>query len=215
MRWCVAFALVVSSSSTALGQPAEPAAPSAPPAGPAGEPEEESSNLDDFSHRYQVNLRATFGKGYRVAFAYGDHEVCGDDDETPCYSGSPAFTDLDLGFGVTEGLELSVSIRLGLEDEAKMGTVKPAFPLTLGLGVRSYPDPLSRVKLFIAARLLWDLTKTGAGEEQDFAVRAEPGLQVEIVRYVALYAQFGVTIGFLRWLRFEADAGGGVQFRVP
>ena len=190
---------------------------------PAAE-EPAPSKLEDFRHRHQVSLRATFGKGYRLAFAYGENEVCGRDggtaDETPCYSGSPAFADLDLSFGLTDGLEVSALVRLGLEAEftgleSGTGIAKTTRPLTLGLGIRAYADPPARVKIFLGARVLYDLTEAGAEGKNDLAVRAEPGLQVEIVRYVALYIQAGATIGFLRWLRFEIDGGGGIQLRVP
>jgi hypothetical protein len=32
---------------------------------------------------------------------------------------------------------------------------------------------------------------------------------------VAPYLQFGETIGFVRWLRFDIDGGVGVQARLP
>lgn len=192
---------------------------------PPAQPEQPApSKLEDFRHRHQVSLRAAFGKGYRLAFAYGEHEICGEDDgtpdETPCYSGSPAFFDLDLSFGVTDGIELTALLRLGLESEitglnAAAGAPEETKPLTLGFGIRAYADPPARVKIFVGARLLYDLTEAGAEGKNDFAVRAEPGLQIEIVRYVAFFIQGNATIGFLRWLRFEIDGGGGIQLRIP
>lgn len=199
--------------------PAEPTlvapTPDEPATVPAPDAPAPASNLEDFRHKHQVSLRATFGKGYRLAFAYGEGEVCGENgDETPCYTGSPAFADLDLSFGLTDGLELSALVRLGLESEWT-GAPETTRPLTLGLGIRAYADPPARVKVFVGARVLYDLTEAGAAGKNDLAIRAEPGLQVEIVRYVALYVQAGATIGFLRWLRFEVDGGGGIQLRIP
>jgi hypothetical protein len=185
-----------------------------PPAAPA------PSKLEDFSHRHQVSARAMFGKGYRLAFAYGEEEPCGLEDDgetldaTPCYDASPAFTDLDLSFGVTDGLEISALIRLGLEDEFTGGPEQTT-PLVLGFGIRAYADPLARVKFFLGARVMYDLTEAGRDGDRDLAVRAEPGLQIEIIRYVAFFLQANATIGFLRWLRFEIDAGAGLQLRVP
>jgi hypothetical protein len=212
-------------------EPMTPHLPDETVTGPAPAPEPAPSKLQDFRHRHQVSIRATFGKGYRLAFAYGEHERCGEDpdapdglDDTPCYSGSPAFADLDLSFGLTDALELSALIRLGLEAEfTGLGTepgvtasaLEETRPLVLGFGIRVYADPPSRVKVFLGARVLYDLTKAGAEGKQDFAIRAEPGLQIEIIRYVALYIQANATIGFLRWLRFEVDGGGGIQLRVP
>lgn len=208
--------------------PDEPHTPPPPPeesTPPADAPPEPApSKLEDFRHRHQVSARATFGKGYRLAFAYGEHEVCGrnDDgaDETPCYSGSPAFADLDLSFGLTDGLELSLMMRLGLEAEVtgalnSAGDFDETRPLVLGFGIRAYADPPARVKVFLGARIMYDFTKAGVDEKNDFAIRAEPGLQIEIIRYVAFYIQAGATLGFLRWLRFEIDGGAGLQLRVP
>lgn len=209
-------------------EPQTPPPPDETPA-PAPAPAPAPSKLEDFRHRHQVSVRAAFGKGYRLAFAYGEHEICGRDgddqpDETPCYSASPAFADLDLSFGLTDGFELSALLRLGLEGEATGLGADPADPgaalertkpLTLGFGIRAYADPPSRVKVFLGARILYDLTKAGADNKNDFAIRAEPGLQIEIVRYVAFFLQANATIGFLRWLRFEVDGGAGIQLRVP
>lgn len=212
----------------ASAEPTPPPPAEDPVAPPAPAPTPTPSKLEDFRHRHQVSLRAAFGKGYRLAFAYGDHEVCGNDDgqpdETPCYSASPAFFDLDLSFGLTDGFELSALLRLGLEAEftglgtspgAPVSALEETKPLTLGFGLRAYADAPSRVKVFVGARLLYDLTKAGADGKRDFAVRAEPGLQIEIVRYVAFFIQANATIGFMRWLRFEIDGGGGIQLRIP
>ena len=37
----------------------------------------------------------------------------------------------------------------------------------------------------------------------------------EVMRNFGVYVQFGETIGFVRWLRFEIDVGIGVQARFP
>jgi len=69
----------------ASATPQEPAPPveeeGQAPAPPSEEPA--PSKLEDFRHRHQVSARATFGKGYRLAFAYGDHEICGRDGGQP------------------------------------------------------------------------------------------------------------------------------------
>lgn len=216
---------------TSNEEPQTPPPAEEAPARPEPAPEPAPSKLEDFRHRNQVSIRAAFGKGYRLVFAYGEHERCGKDpdapdglDDTPCYQGAPAYADLDLSFGVTDGLELSALVRLGLEAEftglgydpaAPATALEETRPLTLGFGIRAYADAPARVKVFLGARLLYDLTKAGAEEKNDFAVRAEPGLQIEIVRYVAFFIQANATIGFLRWLRFEVDGGGGIQLRIP
>jgi hypothetical protein len=37
----------------------------------------------------------------------------------------------------------------------------------------------------------------------------------EVMRNLGLYIQFGETLGFVRWMRFEIDVGVGVQARLP
>ena len=49
----------------------------------------------------------------------------------------------------------------------------------------------------------------------DLGVRNSNGLMIEVMRNLGFYAQFGETIGFVRWLRFEIDFGLGVQARFP
>lgn len=206
---------------TGNAEPSPPPPAEEGPAQPPAAPEAPPSKLQDFRHRYQVSARAAFGKGYRLVYGYAEHEICGHGsetvgggDETPCNAGTPAFADLDLSFGVTDGLELSALVRLGLEEEFT-GAVDATRPLMLGFGIRAYPDAPARVKVFLGVRLMYDLTKAGQEGKRDLAVRAEPGLQVEIVRYVAFFVQADATVGFLRWLRFEVDAGAGIQLRVP
>ena len=47
----------------------------------------------------------------------------------------------------------------------------------------------------------------------DFGIRSALGLQFDILRYVGLFAQGGVILGFNRWLTFTVDFSGGVQVR--
>jgi hypothetical protein len=49
----------------------------------------------------------------------------------------------------------------------------------------------------------------------DFAVRNSNGFMFEVMRNLGVYVQFGETIGFVRWLRFEIDGGLGIQARLP
>ncbi len=179
-----------------------------------------------FNHKHQGYLRLTAGTGYRFIVPYEDDAICGpptpaepEGDTSPCESRAPWFLDADAGFGASEGVELSVMLRLGLEKEG----LNDARPLVLGPGIRLYPSPDSRVKIFMALRVLIDFTKVGPQEpddtepqeKTDVALRGEPGLQVEITRNVGLYLQAGVTFGAVRWFHFEGDGGFGVQGRFP
>ena len=52
-------------------------------------------------------------------------------------------------------------------------------------------------------------------KNNDFGVRNANGLMFEVMRNFGFYIQFGETVGFVRWLRFEIDGGAGVQARIP
>ena len=52
-------------------------------------------------------------------------------------------------------------------------------------------------------------------KNNDFGIRNANGLMFEVMRNLGFYIQFGETVGFVRWLRFEIDGGVGVQARIP
>ena len=43
----------------------------------------------------------------------------------------------------------------------------------------------------------------------DFGIRNANGFMFEVMRNLGFYIQFGETLGFVRWLRFEIDARRG------
>jgi hypothetical protein len=196
----------------AAAQPAD-----APPIGAPETPV--PAQTVSFDHRHQGYARLTFGTGYRFIVPYQDSAICGPNGDTsPCESRSPGFMDADVGFGASAGVELGVMLRIGLEYE----DLNDSYPLVFGPGIRIYPSPESRVKLFLAFRVLFDFTNIGpklpgqpVTPKTDIALRGEPGLQFEIDRHVGVFLQGGVTFGAVRWFQFEADGGLGVQVRFP
>ena len=123
-------------------------------------------------------------------------------------------------FGVTTDLEITAMFRYG---------VIPTEPteesqLIAGLGIRSLLMPEDVFKLFLGARVILDFTPEGvlatspfAGEwgDVDLGVRGEFGLQVDVFRYMGIYAQIGVNILFLRAFGIWGDAQAGLQARFP
>jgi len=47
----------------------------------------------------------------------------------------------------------------------------------------------------------------------DVGIRSALGIQFDLLRYVGLYAQAGLILGFSRWLSFLVDFGGRLQVR--
>lgn len=168
------------------------------------------------SHRYQVGLRVGIGVPFTFGLKYKDGPPCDDAMQTWCRHFGVGMLDLDLGFGVTDSIEVSFSARFGLADEEASHSA----PLSLGLGLRAYGSPESMVKAYFGPRLILDLTGADSAvrpgwKSVDFGVRADVGIQVDFMRYVGAYGQLGLTLSFLRALMFVPDLSIGLQVRLP
>jgi len=168
---------------------------------------------DSRSHRMQVGLRVGAGVDARFAIKYGTGPSCGTPGETFCRRLGTGLLDVEVGFGVTDTIELSVLGRFGLADDA----AAQAMPLLVGLGIRAYGSPHSMVKLFFGARVMVDFTSSEVPDYNsiDIGARGEFGVIVDVLRYLGLYAQLGVAIHFLNALNFIGDVTGGIQARFP
>jgi len=180
----------------------------------AADEELEGVPEDSLMHLNQVGLRIGLGAPYVFAVKYGEGPRCGEDPgETFCRRLGSITLDAELGFGVSDTVELSILTRFGLnaDDAAE------ARPLTFGFGARAYTAPHSIVKLYFGGRAMLDVTSSDVPEWStvDVGVRGELGLQVDLARYVGLYVQLGETISFLRGLYFVTDGTGGAQVRFP
>jgi hypothetical protein len=105
-----------------------------------------------------------------------------------------------------------VDLRFGLEQDftqTRQFAVAPGF--------RYWVDPELYTKFFATIQMAIDTTdqQTTAVKNNDFGVRNANGFMYEVMRNFGVYIQFGETIGFRRWLRFEIDGGVGVQARFP
>lgn len=168
------------------------------------------------SHRYQLGLRAGIGIPYMFGLQYkGNNPDCDPDPthETWCRHFGVGTLDFDLGFGVSDSIELSFDARFGLANEKAAGSP----PVSIGLGMRAYGSPEANVKVYFGPRLILDLTSsdTPYWNSADFGVRADVGLQVDFVRYVGMYGQLGLSLTFLRALMLVPDLSIGLQVRLP
>lgn len=176
------------------------------------EPREEVPS-ESLHHRNQVGARIGIGVPYIFAVRYGEGPQCDASGETFCRRLGPGLIDLELGFGISETVELSAVARLGLaEDEAAASS-----PVGFGLGARAYGSPHAMFKLFFGGRIMLDVTSSDRPEWKsvDVGLRGELGLQMDIVRYAGIYVQLGETVSVLRGLYFTTDLSGGVQARFP
>jgi hypothetical protein len=172
-----------------------------------------------YSHKGQFGVHASFGLGYRALFPYDDDDYCGDDNAV-CWGAPPPLFELGLAYGVSKSVELLVDMRLGLTTDFKpqrVGEDAPR-PLSFDAGAKIYIDDSGSAKLFTSILFHIDRTDysaSGASQSTDYGVRNVNGLLLDFHRTFGLYLAFGETISFVRWLRFEVDAGIGVQARFP
>ncbi|HEY3352564.1 MAG TPA: hypothetical protein VGQ83_04900 [Polyangia bacterium] len=178
---------------------AEPPAPASAPA-PLG-----------LSHYHQAGLTVVFGSGYRGLVRYDGSPTCDASGKTFCTGRLPAFMDLAGSFGLTRALAAIVDLRLGLEQD-----FTHSHPLALAPGIKYYIDPEDRLKFFATLQLVLDFTAQLPGVARtDVGVRNANGLQLDLGRHFGVFVQFGETIAFVRFFRFELDLGGGLEVRFP
>jgi hypothetical protein len=170
------------------------------------------------SHKYQFGVAARAGTGYRVIAPYHE-EFCGDkkDDDgnkSVCGSRQRVWLEVSPSFGITSSLELLVDVRLYLEGD----TFTPSKAFFVAPSIKYYTDPGDIFKFFASGQLVlenqnMDSVSGTKPKSFDLGVRSALGLQFDVIRYLGLYVQGGVTIAFLRWLTFTVDFAGGIQAR--
>jgi hypothetical protein len=197
---------------------------------PSGEAEDESAHpapspkpkafpklkRASLSHDMQFGLALFSGTGYRGIFPYKENIFCGQIENMMasrvCSGRLPVFIDVQASFGIASHWDLLVDLRFGAEADftaTRQFAVAPGF--------RYWVEPEDTFKLFTTVQVAYDTTveNTPALKSYDIAVRNSNGLMFEVMRNLGFYVQFGETIGFVRWLRFEIDVGLGVQARFP
>jgi hypothetical protein len=166
------------------------------------------------SHHLQFGIALLPGTGYRAIFPYQEGINCGQLNKRVCSGRLPTFLDVQPSFGFAERWDVLIDLRFGLEEDF-MGSREFA----LAPGVRYWVDPQDQWKFFTTVQVVYDATPQHQQgvlpHNDDIAVRNSNGFMFEVMRNFGAYVQFGETIGFRRWLRFEIDAGVGVQARLP
>jgi hypothetical protein len=172
------------------------------------------------SHDLQFGLALMFGDGYRGTFPYHDMIDCGDAKDPSsrfCTNRAPVFIDVQPSFGISNSWDFLVDLRFGLVQDFNLHRQFFIMP-----GFRYWLDPQSPVKFFTTLQLAYDRSKQNDPAmapnpvgDNDLGFRNSNGLMFEVMRNFGVYVQFGETIEVYRWLSFQADAGIGIQARVP
>jgi len=198
-----------SGTGDAEDEPARPAPPSKPKAFA-------KLKRPSLSHDMQFGIALFGGTGYRGIFPYKDNIYCGQIQNMMasrvCSGRLPVFIDVQASFCITSHWDLLVDLRFGAEVDftaTRQFAVAPGF--------RYWVEPEDMFKLFTTVQVAYDTTvqHNDALKSYDIAIRNSNGLMYEVMRNLGFYVQFGETIGFVRWLRFEIDVGLGVQARFP
>jgi hypothetical protein len=168
-------------------------------------------------HYQQFGIALLSGSGYRAIFPYQNQNGvminCGQLNKTVCTGRLPVFLDVQPSFGFADHWDVLLDLRFGLEQD-----FTTTHQFAVAPGVRYWVDPEEETKFFATLQVAYDVTAqhvTGLKHNDDVALRNSNGFMFEVMRNFGVYIQFGETIGFVRWLRFEIDAGLGVQARLP
>ena len=202
--------------------PAEPAsAPGAVPPGPppsVSRPPKAFPKLRQASllHKYQLGIAMLPGIGYRGIFPYArennDVIPCGQQGKRVCTGLLPFFIDVQPSFGFAEHWDVLLDVRFGIGTD-----FTTSHQFAIAPGFRYWVDPELPFKFFATIQGVVDATSQNNPEvrDTDIGIRNANGFMFEVMRNLGFYIQFGETLGFVRWLRFEIDAGLGVQARIP
>lgn len=201
-------------------QPATPAPPSAPDNTPPSvvRPPKQFPKLRQASllHKYQLGIGMMPGVGYRGIFPYAaanDQMInCGQQGKRVCTGMVPFFLDVQPSFGFAEHWDVLIDIRYGIGTD-----FTTSHQFAVAPGFRYWVDPDQSVKFYATIQGVFDATAqhNELVRNTDFGVRNSNGFMFEVMRNLGFYIQFGETLGFVRWLRFEIDGGVGVQARIP
>jgi hypothetical protein len=172
-----------------------------------------------YKHKGQVGIYSQLGIGYRAIFPYHS-DFCGQADKSVCTGATPVWLELGASYGITNSLEVLIDFRFSLGSDFKPDTVSQSAPhvFVIAPGFKFYVNDVGSLKWFSTLQLAIDRTDystSGVSASTDIGLRNVNGILIDLHRTFGVYAHFGETIGFVRWLRFEMDAGLGMQVRFP
>ena len=217
--------VVAATASVAAAADEKPAAnttaPTAPPdSGPATPPSVGLERPKSFPklrqasllHKNQLGIAVMPGVGFRGVFPYQENVYCGQMGKRVCTGIVPFFLDVQPAFGFAEHWDALVDLRFGIGTDFNKNHEFAVAP-----GFRYWVDPELDFKFYATIQGVFDATAepNPVLKDNDFGIRNANGFMFEVMRNLGFYFQFGETLGFVRWLRFEIDGGVGVQARIP
>lgn len=173
-----------------------------------------------YEHKGQFGIYAQFGVGYRAIFRYNVNDYCGTAAQGVCTGLAPPYMEIGLSYAPISNLEVITDFRIGLTDDFRPDTATQKAPrqLVLAPGIKLYVNDKGSLKWFTTFQLAFDFSDysvDNVSTSVDLAFRNVNGILVDLHRTFGVYAHFGETVGFVRWLRFEMTGGIGLQARFP
>lgn len=185
---------------------------------------------DTYGHGGQFGVRASLVGAYNMNFRYDQSPLCSapeagkpaKDQQKFCGNTAPLMLDLAVSYALLDFVEPYAFVRLGFKGERETATD----PLTvLGAGARIYTMSDSAFKIFIEPAVAWELEGGMGGNysatgynpkyKKDLLIHVAAGPQIDLARYVGLYASAGLTTGILRSIHSQLELSLGVQARFP
>jgi hypothetical protein len=179
-----------------------------------------------YSHKGQLEASLRLALGLRAIAPYDDQSYCGVTDTSAkngnapvCIGRAPFSLDFELGYGIARAIDLIVELRVGLEQDFAASPSLGDGPRMLHLspGARFFFSDSGKAKLFTTVQLVLDFAgyQDLANKDRgaDFGVRNLNGLWFDLDRAYGFYAYVGDTLTAARWMRFELEAGIGIQGR--
>jgi hypothetical protein len=172
-----------------------------------------------YKHQGQFGIYTQLGAGYRALFPYHS-EFCGEAGKSVCTGFTPLWIELGVSYGISNSVEILTDFRFGLGSDFKPDTVFSGAPHVFAFapGFKFYINDVGSLKWFSTLQASFDFTDYSTSQVSasvDVGVRNVNGILVDLHRTFGVYGHFGETVSFVRWLRFEMDAGIGMQVRFP
>lgn len=182
---------------------------------------------DTLSHKGMFELSLRLALGLRAIVPYDKVDYCGDTDASTstgnavvCTGRAPFSFDLELGYGLTRRIDVFGELRVGIQGDfgpTAASSAEGPRMLHFSPGARFFFSDAKSSKLFTTAQVVFDFASykdpSGAGRGTDIGIRNLNGLWLDLEKAYGFYGFIGETLTFSRWLRFELEAGIGVQVR--
>jgi len=178
-------------------------------------------------HKGQFLASVRMAEGIRGIATFDNKLYCGKSDPNAAYGHAPVCTartplalDLELGYGISRSVDLTLALGIGLErDFGPMPTSEGPRPFQIAPGARIFFSEAKYTKLFIQPELVIDLTgyknATGGDLGTNLGARGLEGLWIDLHRAYGVYFFVSQTLEVTQWFQFGLDAGIGIQGRYP